>query len=244
MFWVAQVSAEGPKACWHIAVVIGGAIFMSQVPVLAEGRESELRRELALAILERAARAHGGEAKLAKSRAMRVKVEGKSLAKGHNLPATLEETWRLPHQYRFELTIEYTSDSPSTWLGLVEKGGGWYIDHRNRARNLERGEAARLKDSGYTEPLVLLYLLKDERPEVSALGTAKFDGKDAWGVLIKLKGRRERTLGNRRPKRTHIGEQTGPTGVRGYTCHRRLWGPARDLALVLRGRACYRRGAG
>jgi len=80
----------------------------------------------ARAILEKAIQAQGGEAKVAKLRTMRIKVEGTaSFVPGQpDLPFTIEDVWQMPDQYKTSSTFQFQGQK-LTQIQAIDGDKGW-----------------------------------------------------------------------------------------------------------------------
>jgi hypothetical protein len=145
----------------------------------------------ARAIVEKAIQAQGGEAKIAKLRTMRIKVEGTTdLVPGQpHLPFTLEDTWQMPNRYKTSSTFQL-QDKKYTQTQVIDGDKGW-IQSDGQTQDLPKEAVTEMKEQKYAEDLDRLGFLKEKGIELSALDEIKVDGKPAVGVLVKSKGHRD-----------------------------------------------------
>jgi RNA polymerase sigma factor (sigma-70 family) len=137
----------------------------------------------ARAVIERAVQAHGGAAKVARWRTVRLRLDARIVAPSLKDPFTLLETWRRPDDYRAETTTQGPGGKTTT-VGVLRKGKGWLQFPRGMA-DLEGDDAAVLRDSRCSLGLALLASLNDPGRELASVGEAPVAGKVAVGVLAR-----------------------------------------------------------
>jgi hypothetical protein len=145
----------------------------------------------ARAIVEKAIRAQGGEAKVGKLRTMRIKAEGTTdLVPGHpNLPFTIEDTWQMPDRYKTEFRVQLMGKK-FTQTQVIDGDKGW-IRTNGQVQDMPKEAVAEMKEQRYAEDLDRLGFLSENGIELSALNEIKIEGKSAVGVLVKSKGHRD-----------------------------------------------------
>ena len=165
-----------------IATILSVLVFSASV-VFAQDK--------ARAIVEKAIQAQGGEAKVAKLRTMRIKVEGTaSFVPGQpDLPFTIEDIWQMPHRYKTSSTFQF-QDQKFTQIQAIDGDKGW-IQQDGQTQDLSREAIAEMKEQKYAEDLDRLGFLKEKQIELSVLEEIKIDGKPAVGVLVKSMGKRD-----------------------------------------------------
>jgi len=143
------------------------------------------------AIIERAIQAQGGEAKIAKLRIMRIKVEGTTdLIPGKpNSPITIEDTWQMPRRYKTSSSFQFMGNAV-TQTQAMDGDTGW-AQFNGQTQALPKEALAEMKEQKYAEDLDRLSFLNEKGIELSALDETKVDGKPAVGVLVKSKGHRD-----------------------------------------------------
>lgn len=145
----------------------------------------------ARAIVERAILAQGGEAKVAKLRTMRIKVEGTTdFVPGQpNLPFTIEDTWQMPNQYKTSFTFQLQGRK-FTQTQVIDGEKGW-IQSDGQAQDMPKEAVTEMMEQKYEEDLDRFGFLKEKGMELSVLNEIKVDGKPAVGVLVKSNGHRD-----------------------------------------------------
>jgi RNA polymerase sigma factor (sigma-70 family) len=144
-------------------------------------------------LIDKAVKAHGGQAKVARWRTTRLKMEGKLVAQDQEQPLTLLETWRLPGEYRSETTVERRGVT-TTSIGVLGKDKGWLALTTGQTVDLDKEGTEILRDSAVTQGLGLLALLSDEGNQLASSGEAPVNGREAVGVLVKSSVRRDLRL--------------------------------------------------
>lgn len=145
----------------------------------------------ARAIVEKAVQAHGGEAKIAKLRAMRLKAEGTiELAPGQpGIDFTIEDVWQMPDKYR--TTSAFTVMGMAvTQTQAIDGDKGWAAVN-DRVADMPKEALAEMREQRYAEDLDRLGFLADKGVELSLLDEVKVADKPAAGVLVKSKGHRD-----------------------------------------------------
>jgi hypothetical protein len=166
----------------HIGLVLCG-LFAAASAAFAQDR--------ARAILEKAIQAQGGEAKVAKLRTMRIKVEGTTdLVPGQpNLPFPLEDTWQMPGRYKTSSTFQLQGKK-FTQTQAIDGDKGW-IQTDGQVQEMPKEAVAEMKEQKYAEDLDRLGFLGEKGMELSVLEEIEVEGKPAVGVLVKARGHRD-----------------------------------------------------
>ena len=165
-----------------LAFALGGLLIAGSV-VFAQ--------EQARAIVEKAVQAQGGEAKVAKLRMMRIKVEGTAaLVPGQpDLPFTLEDTWQMPDRYKTSFTFQIAGKKLAQTQVIVSDKG--WIQMNGQTQDLPKEAVAEMKEQKHAEDLDRFAFLKERGVELSAIDSIRVEGKPAVGVLVNSKGHRD-----------------------------------------------------
>jgi len=142
-------------------------------------------------IVERAIQAQGGEAKIAKLKMMRIKVEGiTDLIPGQpNFPIIVEDIWKMPGRYKSTSSFQLMGGAV-TQIQAIDAESGW-AQYNRQTQDLPKEALAEMKEQKYAEDLDRLSFLNEKGIELSPLEETKVDGKPAVGVLVKSKGHRD-----------------------------------------------------
>jgi len=138
-----------------------------------------------------AIQAQGGEAKVAKLRTMRIKVEGTiNLVPGQPaIPFVIEDWWQMPDQYKTTSRFEFGGKKVNQTKALDGDTGWMQFD--GMAQDMPKEAVAEMREQKYAEDLDRLGFLKDKGIDLTALGQSKVDSRAVVGVLIKSKGHRD-----------------------------------------------------
>ncbi len=162
--------------CCAAAVLGGGAVRGDE--------EKEVR-----AVLDRAIAAHGGAERLARYTAATMKIRGRL----HNgLGATCDfagATAAAPRKLRVEVYLA----APGQGLKSVQvlNGGAGWLAQNDQVRPLSQEELDEEREHLYAGAVSHLLALRDRRYEVTALGEESVNGRDAVGVCVRRKDRRD-----------------------------------------------------
>ncbi len=144
----------------------------------------------ARAIVDKAVKAQGGEAKAAKRRVMRVRITGVAhLPDVGDVAFTLENHWQLPKQYKSEMRFDYNG-TPVVRTIVINGEQGWMSVNGVVTPTPDK-ELAEAKEQMYAEMLDKLINVKDKAYELSLLEDIKIDNRPASGVRVVSKGRRD-----------------------------------------------------
>lgn len=140
------------------------------------------------AVIEKAIQAQGGEAKVAKLRTMRIKVEGTTdLVPGQpDLPFTIEDIWQMPDRYKSSFSYQLMGKK-LTQTQVIDGDKGW-IQVNGQTQDLPKEAIAEMRQQKYAEDLDRFGFLKEESIELSVLAEIKIEGKPAAGILVKSNG--------------------------------------------------------
>jgi hypothetical protein len=143
------------------------------------------------AVIDRAMKAMGGEAKLAQLQAVQTKIKGTLHAAG-GLPFTADTFSQPPDQYKH--AMQYDRGGTLSTQIQVYSGDNVWIRVNDQLRALDPELTAALKKSRYAERLTTLAILKDKSYELTAAGEEQVNGKPATAIKVKAKGQPEVTL--------------------------------------------------
>jgi hypothetical protein len=145
------------------------------------------------ALLEKAIKASGGEEKLAKAKAMRMKSKGKFFGfSADGIDYTAETVWQYPNRVRDEITAELMGQKVVI-LEVVDGDKGW----TSTAGNVEEMNKEALQEASenlYSNRVSMLYPLKDKEFTLTLLGDAKVGDVEAVGMKVSSKGHRDINL--------------------------------------------------
>lgn len=147
--------------------------------------------EKAEAIVQKAIKAHGGEAKVAKLRTMRIKAEGMAtLARGQpDVLFIVEDVWQMPDRYKTSSSF-HVGDQKVAQTQAIVGDKGW-IQMNGQTQDMPKEAIAEMKEQKYGEDLDRLAFLKDRSIELSTIAPIEVGGRPAVGLLAKSKGHRD-----------------------------------------------------
>jgi hypothetical protein len=153
------------------------------------------------ALVEKAAKAHGGADNLAKHKAVIIKMKGKF----HGLPgAVIDYTSETSAQHPDKLRAAVEGDVMGTTFKVVQivnGDKGWMDSTFEGARDMKKEEHIEAREAMHAQAVARLAVLADKAYTLSPLGETKVGDKEAVGVLVKHKDRRD--VGLFFDKKTH-----------------------------------------
>jgi hypothetical protein len=157
---------------------------LAAAPVRAQEDESR-------AVIDKAIKAHGGEKALAKVKAGQAKSKGTVHLMG-GLEYTGEDYFQSPD--KFKQVINLTIGGKNFTQTIAYDGKKGWLQFNDTVKDLEDNLVNVVKESIYAENLARLLPLKDKKYKLSPLGEVKVEGRDAVGVQVSLKGRKDVNL--------------------------------------------------
>jgi len=143
------------------------------------------------AVIEKAIKAHGGQANLTKYKAVKVKVVGVAFEDGKEFRFTGSIAGQLPDKLREEIQIDL-GEQKVTSIRVLNGRKGWRSEN-GKTEELKGADLDRAKDEEYQNYLEnLVPLLKDKQIQVSLIGDDKVNDKPVTGVKISAKGYTDR----------------------------------------------------
>src|SRR5262245_10271929 len=144
----------------------------------------------AKSVIEKAIKAHGGEEKLTKFKATKVKAKGTLQLMGVPIEFTAEASSMFPDRFREELKLDIMGNM-ITVLHVYDGKKGW-LSAQGMTMELTGDELDQVKEQAYSNYIEnLVPLLKDKQFELSLLDETKVDGKPALGVKVSSKGHKD-----------------------------------------------------
>ncbi len=149
-------------------------------------------RDAALAVIDRAIRAHGGESALAKTRYIHRLGKGAWILFGKENPFTVDTTLQLPERLRD--AIEMEANGQKSRMTIVLNGGRAWQSFGAGGVELEKERIAELRDETYVMSLTTLLPLKEKTITLSAPAGSNVQGKPASAIKVTGANRPEATL--------------------------------------------------
>jgi hypothetical protein len=145
------------------------------------------------AVIEKAIKALGGEARINKYKAGRVKSKGTVIIQGIPIDMTLEVTFHLPDKFKTTQEAVLKGQSHKVMMGYDGSKAWLDVDGTRKNENLDL-LADLMKEQAYVGAVTRLTNLRDKAYELSSLGEAKFQDKPALGVRVASKGHKDVNL--------------------------------------------------
>jgi hypothetical protein len=146
------------------------------------------------ALVEKAIQAHGGADNLAKQKAVVVKMKGKF----HGLPgAVIDYTSETSSQPPGKMRAVVEGDVMGTTFKVVQivnGDKGWTDSTFEGNREMSKAEFTEARETLHAYVVARLVVLTDKAYALSPLGETKVGDKEAVGVLVKHKDRRDVSL--------------------------------------------------
>jgi hypothetical protein len=146
----------------------------------------------ALKIIDKAIKAVGDEAKLAKMPASTWKMKGTFHGMGAEIPYTGDGAMQLPDKSRLALSFD-AGGQQFTFVMVFNGDKGW-MKINDMAMDMDADRVAEQKESMHVNQVVRLVPLKDKAFALSPAGESKLDAKTVVGVRVSSKGHRDVNL--------------------------------------------------
>jgi hypothetical protein len=145
------------------------------------------------ALIDRAIKAAGGEARLAKFTAETFKLKGKWYGMGEGIDYTGEWAMQWPNKMRVQIDAG-AGDMKFTFVRVVNGDKVWTKLGDETKAEEDKEEIAEAKDELYSSWVTTLLPLKGKGFRLAPLGEIKVEGKPAVGVRVSHKGQRDINL--------------------------------------------------
>jgi hypothetical protein len=158
----------------------------------AAGAARAGEREDALAVIDQAIKAHGGEDALTKAQtAVRTSTGAIASPTGKDLAFKDEMTWKLPEHFRLVLEV---GDEKARLVTVITPDKGWQMTG-GQVAELSPERQGELREEAYVLWLATLVpLKKDAAFELAPLPEVKVNGQPAGGVKVAHKGHTDAAL--------------------------------------------------
>jgi hypothetical protein len=157
------------------------------------GAQDDKAREEALAIIERAVRAHGGAETLGRIQAEKVKFKGTLVVRGHTTPILVEKTLQLPSKYKVVIEMNQAGDK-HTIVHIVNREKT-YVTLDGRALQPNPEMLAEIRSGlELARAEHLMPLLEDRSYRLAVAEEIKVNERPAVGIRITGRGRKEMRL--------------------------------------------------
>ena len=143
--------------------------------------------ETSRAIVAKAIEAHGGKEKLAKLRALRIKMKGTVLINGNTGQFSADACRQLPDRNKITIQLEI-GDAKLTFVQVQNGKKAWSSVEGTTEDLMDERLAEQQARTHQFQVQSLLPLLNDKAYELSTLGEIKVNERPALGVRAALKG--------------------------------------------------------
>ncbi len=166
---------------------------VSLVALLLFAAGPALAQEAPRALIERAIRAHGGQERLARARADRVKMKGTLVVGTTKVPFVSETTVQLPGQ--FKSVVQVTGDGKTHTVVHLLNGERSIVLLDGKEQELPAPTRAQMRQTlDLEQAMRLVPLLTSPAFKLTSLGEMKLNGRETVGVLVTVGGQRELKL--------------------------------------------------
>lgn len=143
----------------------------------------------ALAIIDKAIKAHGGADKLAKMNSMKLSSKGTLEILGGSIPFTQEAMIQAPNKIKDQMQMDFMGQK----IGVItvyngEKG---WINTNGQTMDMNDELLEHMKEAVYLFSIMGFSALKEKPFELSLLGEIKVNEKPAVGVKVSNKGHKD-----------------------------------------------------
>jgi hypothetical protein len=148
--------------------------------------------EQAVAVVDKALRAHGGEQKLAGIKGQAWKGKGYIELLGNKQDYTADYIFAPPNRVRFDMHIE--AFGKKVMLTVATDGKDAYEQSGELLRDMEKTKRDEFLHTAYVVHISQLYPLKDKAFTLTSLGESKLGDEHVVGVKVARQGRRDVSL--------------------------------------------------
>jgi len=141
-------------------------------------------------LVERAIRAHGGDASVAKLKSARVRVEGEGeMAPGQPPVAiALDDVWRMPDRYKS--TLRLTLQGQKVTQTVCINGTDGWAEVNGLVQPIPPEGLKEMKEEKWAEDFDRLLPLRDKSLKVVRIADSTVDGHPASGIQVEAEGHR------------------------------------------------------
>jgi hypothetical protein len=144
------------------------------------------------ALIEKAIKAHGGADNLTKQKTAVVKIKGKFYGLGEGIDFSGEISHQDPDKTR-NVTDVTVMGTDFKIVQVINGDKGWVDDPQGK-REMTKEELSEAVEAQHASGITRLVVLANKDFTLSPLGETKVGDKEAVGVLVKHKGRRDVSL--------------------------------------------------
>ncbi len=158
---------------------------------LGLGLSGKAQEDESRAVIEKAIEAHGGAKVLAGIKAMQMKGKGKAY-QPMEFTFTIDVSAVPPSKYKVEVDVEINNMNIKV-IKVFNGDKGW-LNVLGKTTDLGEVELKEFKEMAHVEKVTSLIALREKAYKLSPLGESKVEGRDAVGVQVTTKDRRDVNL--------------------------------------------------
>jgi hypothetical protein len=159
---------------------------------LAVRTEAGQAQEAVQVIVEKAIRAHGGQARIERSRARETRNKGTFSVAGQELPFTQDVSYEWPNRFKGVLELQ-TAAGPATAVTVFDGLHAWR-SIQAQTQELDGTALEEVKEETYVTQLIRLTNLRSPGLQLAPGGEATVAGRPAVAVKVSSPGHRDVTL--------------------------------------------------
>jgi hypothetical protein len=171
----------------HLLLTAVFGLILAAAPAARADAEADAR-----AIIDKAIKAHGGADNLNKYKAMVAKMKGKVEVNGMTIDYSSTASVQSPDKMRVDTEVEVMGQK-FTFVQILNGDKGW-IKVLDKVMEMDKDQVAEAREHLYASWVGTLAPLTDKAFKLSPMGESKVDGKDAVGVQVSYKDRRDVNL--------------------------------------------------
>ena len=182
---------ENPCVAGSIPALPIGRLALRSILLLLLTTPAALAQADAKELVEKAIRAHGGDAALSKLNSVRITVEGEGeFAPGQPpVPIVVEDVWRMPDRYK--TTSRLTLQGQKVTQTLCINGEEGWAAVNGQVQPLPPGGFKEMKEQKWAEDFDRLLPLRDKSLKLTRIADTKVDDHPAAGIRVEVEGHRE-----------------------------------------------------
>ncbi len=143
-------------------------------------------------IIDKAVKAHGGEANLAKFKAYHMHFKGTRDIQGNNVPYTQEVFFQFPDKLKETTTLDFMGQEIVS--SMIVNGNEVSFTARGQDKPVSESFRKEMQEALHAARLRIALALNDKELKFAPLGEVQVNGKPAVGLKVSAKGRRDVNL--------------------------------------------------
>jgi hypothetical protein len=169
-----------------LSMILAAGVFSIASPSVKADDQADVK-----AVIDKAIKAHGAD-KLAKLKALNMKMKGKFYGMGEGIDYAGEWNVQAPDKSRNEIVGE-ANGMKFTFIQIFNADKGW-LSINGQTMDADKDTIAEAKEELYASWVADLYPLKEKEFKLSPLGDSKVADKEAVGIKVAHKDHRDVNL--------------------------------------------------